>query len=162
MLYIKTEVRDSPIPGAGKGLFTLQPVNKGRIIANLAYPCNIMTEEEYQEEQRKGNKIVIQTAVRWVGKYFLYTDIIEKVDYINHSSNANMLYHCGICFARRNIKAGEELTADYRYFLAENDLYSFENGEDKTNIYGLSGRKALLESAKELMKLLKEVEETGE
>ncbi|MBN2531384.1 MAG: SET domain-containing protein [Spirochaetales bacterium] len=158
MLYIKTEIRESLIPGAGEGLFSLEPVKKGRIIANLALSSRVMTEEEYQEEQRKGNKSVIQTAVRWVGNYFLYTDTIGNADYINHSSPATLLYHCGICFAREDIKAGDELTVDYRYFLAENDVYSFSCGKGNHVVDGLSGRNALLQSARELISLLKEAD----
>ena len=158
MFYVKTEIRESKI--AGRGVFTLEPIKKGQIVANFPRNAKVITEEEYQEEQRKGNKVIIQSGVRWVGKEFLYKPEIDREEYINHSNSPNLLYHCGICFAKRDINIGEELTANYRYFLAENDVYAFKDNEGKL-IDGLSPKEALLQSSKELVELLEEVEEVS-
>lgn len=123
MLFCRTEVRELQIHN--KGLFLLEPVNKGKIIGILAKDCGIMTESEYQREQANDNRIIIMTAVRWAGSYFLYGDSMWNEDFINHSENPSMLYHCGICLATRDLMPGDELTVNYKFFLAENDFYAF-------------------------------------
>src|SRR5690606_1324628 len=115
--------------------------------------ANIMPESEYQEEQRKGNEYVIKTGVRYVGKYFLYKDKIEDEEYINHSFDPNLLYHCGICFAARDIQEGEELSLDYKYIFAENDVTMFKDNETDIQVNGIPPKRALVETAKQLLEL---------
>ena len=67
-----------------------------------------------------------------------------------------MLYHCGICFAKRDISPGEELTFDYRYIMSQNDIFSFIDKETGQKIDGYSPEEALRKSTQELMKLLGE------
>jgi SET domain-containing protein len=152
MIFFKTEVRESGTHG--KGLFLLEPVKKGEIIGILTHGCGIMTEDEYQKQQAENNEIIIMTAVRWVGKYFLYGDVIGSEEFINHSSDPTMLYHCGVCFATRDLVQGDELTADYEYFLAEKDVFAFSDNATGQLVDGISGREALLRSARELIKLI--------
>ncbi len=155
MLYIKNELRKSKI--CGLGLFTLEKIKKGRIIGNFSHNANVMTEEEYQKEQGIGNSLIIQSAVRWAGKLFVYNSEIGNEDYINHSDDPNILYHCGLCFALKDIDAGEELTINYRYFLAENDVGAFMDAFTGEKIDGLSSKESLLRSSQELIKLLYEI-----
>ena len=157
MLLVKTEVNPSSI--AEEGLFALEPIKKGAIIAILGYQAKIMTEDEYQMHQRNGNELIVRTAVRWVGDHFLYLDAIGHDEYINHSSNPNMLYHCGVCFALRDIQRGEEMTADYRYFLARQDVHAFTDTDTGNHVDGLPPKEALLESARELVAFLEGLEE---
>jgi SET domain-containing protein len=152
MIFFKTEVRESGTHG--EGLFLLEPVKKGEIIGILTHGCGIMTEDEYQRQQAENNKIIIMTAVRWVGKYFLYGDAIGSEEFINHSSDPTMLYHCGVCFATRDLLPGDELTADYGYFLAEKDVFAFSDNATGRPVDGISGREALLRSARELIRLV--------
>ena len=152
MIFFKTEVKDTGT--YGRGLFLLEPVTKGQIIGILTMDCGVMTEDEYQSEQAANNEIIVMTAVRWIGRYFLYGDKIGSEEFINHSENPTMLYHCGICFATRDLIAGEELTADYKYFLAEKDVFAFDDSNTKSSVDGISGREALLSSARELIKLI--------
>ncbi|MBL7101055.1 MAG: SET domain-containing protein [Nanoarchaeota archaeon] len=159
MLCVRTKIKKSGTHG--KGLFTLEYIKKGMIVGILAKDAKVMTEEENQKLEKEGDKIVIQTAVRWVGNYFLYSDVIENEDFINHSDNPSLLYHCGICFARRNIPIGEELTVDYRYFLAKKDVSSFRDKTSKLYVSGYSWKQALLKSAKELIVLLKDKKPKG-
>ena len=152
MLYIKCKVKKSEL--GGKGLFSQQFIPKGKIIGILAQEAMVMSEKSYQSEQRKGNFLVIMTAVRWIGNYFLYGDKITKEEFINHSEKPSMLYHMGVCFALRDIQVDDELTVNYNYFLAEKDENRFESKEKKGKIVdGISPKKALLLSAKELIKL---------
>ena len=98
MLLYKTEKKTSVI--SGEGLYTLEYIPKGAVIGLFPFEAGILTEDEYQEEQRKGNKVITMSAVRWIGKFFLTNDEIGNEEYINHSNESNMLYHCGICFAK--------------------------------------------------------------
>ena len=155
IIFIKTEIKKTI---TGKGLFSLEFVKKGSLIANFAQDAKgIITEEEYQLEQKKGNQLIIMSAIRWVDKYFLYGDYIGSEEYINHSYEPSMLYHCGICIAARDMKPGDELTVNYQYFLAENDLSSFSDHKTGKLVDGLPPKIALLKSAQELVKLLTEL-----
>jgi SET domain-containing protein len=152
MIFFDAEIKDSQI--AQMGLFTKEYIKKGSIVGFFMYDSiKIMTEKDYQEEQRKGNSMVIKTACRYVGKYFLYGDSIGYDEHFNHSFTPNILYHCGICFALRDILPGEELTVNYHYLLAEDDVYNFTDIKSGRKVDGISPTKTLVESAKELIKL---------
>ena len=155
MLNIKCKVKKSIL--GGKGLFSEEFIPKGKVIGILAQEAMVMAEDKYQKEQKKGNYLVIMTAVRWVGNFFLYGDKITKEEFINHSESPTMLYHLGVCFALRDIQKGEELTVNYNYFLAESDVNRFESIEKKGKIVdGISPKSALINSAKELIKLFQD------
>ena len=156
MLLIKTEVKESPIQGLG--LFAAENAKKGQLLGVFSYQADILTEKEYQDEQRKGNELIILSAVRWIGEIFLTSDHIGPEERINHSSDPSMLYHCGLCFARRDINAGDELTADYKYFLAVDDVFKFKDSENTELVDGYDSHSALLDSARELVQLLEESE----
>jgi hypothetical protein len=96
------------------------------------------------------------TAVRLLGRSFLYGDTIGNEEYINHSETPNLLYHCGICLATRNIAPGEELTLNYKYFLAEKDLYAFDDIVTGEKVDGISPEDAFSKSAEMVLDLLKE------
>jgi hypothetical protein len=154
MLYVKTEVRESEVHNLG--LFLLEPVKKGTVIL-IANSNGIMTETEYQSEQAKDNMLISMTAVRLLGRHFIYGDSIGNEEYMNHSETPNMLYHCGICLAARDIAPGEELTVNYKYFLAEQDVFAFNNAETGQKVDGISPADAFIQSAEEVLALLKEL-----
>ena len=154
MLYVKTEVRESKLHNLG--LYLMEPVKKGTVIL-IANSSGIITEIEYQSEQAKDNKLISMTAVRLLGRSFIYGDSIGNEEYINHSETPNMLYHCGICLAARDIAPGEELTVDYKYFLAEQDVYAFNNAETGKIVDGIHPAEAFIQSAEEVLALLKEI-----
>jgi hypothetical protein len=156
MLFYKVEVRPSPI--AGRGLFSKEAISKGAIIGLLAHATPIMTEEEYQEAQRHGEQLIILSAVRLAGKYFIYGEQITDEEYINHSADPTMLYHCGIAFARKDVAVGDELTVDYKYFLARDDVGAFDDVRTGGVVTGLDGRQAMIESCRELLALLAEAD----
>ena len=118
----------------------------------------IMTEAEYQDAQRRGEHLIIQSAVRLVGDYFVYNGEITDEEYINHSETPNMLYHCGILFAKRPIAVGDELTVDYKYFLATNDVCAFDDRDSGREVTGLNAKEALLQSCREVMELFARAE----
>jgi hypothetical protein len=154
MLFFDTEIRESKI--GEKGLFSKEHIQKKAVIGILVLGFPIMTEDAYQEAQRKKQHEIIMTSIRWIDNWFMYGDKITNEEFINHSLNANMLYHCGILFAKRDIEIGDELTADYKYFLAVNDEERFIDFDSGKMVDGLPGDLALIESTKELYKLLSE------
>ncbi len=154
MLYIKTGVGPSAL--AKQGLFAKEDVPKGKIVANFGHGASVLTEEEYQREQERGNELIIMSGVRWVGRYFLYNERIGPEEYINHSFFPNLLYHAGACFAAQDIRRGDELTADYRFFLAENDVNAFIDVTTGRKVDGFSAEEALLRSGRALVELLEE------
>ncbi|HVY73002.1 MAG TPA: SET domain-containing protein-lysine N-methyltransferase [Candidatus Paceibacterota bacterium] len=93
----------------GKGLFTDEPIKKGAcVIEYIGRP--VVGEEQYTHR----------------GKYLFETSKTTMIDggikentarYINHSCRPNceidIKYKRVFVFAKRNIKAGEELTYDY-------------------------------------------------
>lgn len=151
MFLYKVETRDSEI--AGRGVYALEAIAKGAVVGLLDHNNLLMTEAQYQEAQQRGEQLIIQSAVRLVGDYFAYNGRITDEEYINHSETPNMLYHCGILFAKQPIAAGEELTVDYKYFLAAGDVHAFDDRETGKPVTGLSAREALLQSAQEVIDL---------
>lgn len=159
MIFFKTGVRDSGI--SGKGIFALEPIPRGAIIGDLTFDAKIITEEAYQQAQRDGNLHMIKCAIRVAGSLYVYTTpprlsegILDNEDYINHSTNPNMLYHCGLLFALRAIQPDEELTADYQFLLAPQDVCSFPDKETGKLVTGGEGIAALRESTRLLLDLL--------
>jgi hypothetical protein len=161
MLCIKTEIRESNINNAGNGLFSLEFVPKGSIvfIPITGFPIdNIVLEQQYREVLKTKNYFPINGRMRWGGNYFLYcSKTPHDADYINHANNPNLLSCLGFFFALQDINCGDELTFDYRYigFAGEVELIT----DNQEEIIGLSGKEALLQSAKKLISLLNEVED---
>jgi len=153
MIYVKTKVKKSDINK--KGLFAGEFIPKGTIVANMAIDAEFISEKKYQEEQKKGNKLISFTGVRWIEKTFLYGTEIEKEDFINHSFTPCLIYQLGICFAKKDILKGKEITLDYRFWLAEKDFNSFKDKKTGKKVDGISPQKCLTESAKELLKIFK-------
>ncbi len=151
MMLVDAEVRTSPL--AQQGVFAKQLIKKGTIVSFFMYDVKIMSEEEYQEEQAKGNVQIIKTACRYVGKYFLFGDTIGCEEYFNHSFTPNVLYHCGICFALRDIQPDEELSVNYHYVLAYNDVCRFNDTVSGQLVDGLKPTEVLVKTAKELLAL---------
>jgi SET domain-containing protein len=157
MLFVDAEVRESRI--AGRGLFLRSSVRKGAVVSIHAVDAQLLTQAEYQEEQRKGNALAIRGGIRWVGRYFLHAKRMPPESYINHSDDPTLLYHCGISFARRDLDAGNELTIDYATLLAEDDIEGFRDAATGRMLSGLPPKEALLRSAEQLVQLLREIEE---
>jgi SET domain-containing protein len=156
MFLYKVETRHSEI--AGQGVYAMEPVPAGAVIGMLDRETLIMTETQYQDAQRRGEQLIIQSAVRLIGDYFVYNAKITDEEYINHSSTPNMLYHCGILFAKKPIAIGDELTADYKYFLATDDVHAFDDRDSGKQVTGMDARQALLASCQEVMELFSRVD----
>ncbi|MBW4571004.1 MAG: SET domain-containing protein-lysine N-methyltransferase [Tolypothrix carrinoi HA7290-LM1] len=160
MLCIKTEVKESSIPNAGKGLFSLQFAPKGSIVYIQTTDFTndkVVLEEQYREVLITADEFPVNAGMRWGGDYYVYSSKNAiNIDYINHASNPNLLSCLGFFFALRDIHYGDELTIDYRYIgvTGQEELITSQE-----NIIGLSAKEALLKTAQNLIDLLNEVEE---
>jgi hypothetical protein len=149
----KLILKESPI--SGTGIFANEDIKRGEVVMVWSIKALIIGEEEYNEAQKSGNALMIKTGCRFVDGIFLYTDNSPRLEnYVNHSFNPNLLYHCGICFAKTNIKKDDELTADYRYILAEHDANSFVDAETSTKVDGYDSQTCLLKTTQELLEIL--------
>ena len=96
---------------AGLGLFTTIPITKGDLV--IEYTGEKITEAE---ANRRGGKYLFELNDNWTidGK-----GRENKARYLNHSCRPNCYPELDeneehiFIFAKRNIKAGEELTYDY-------------------------------------------------
>lgn len=149
----KLTVKNSKISGIG--LFADEAIKRGEVIMLWNLNAFLISEKEYNMRQSIGDELILTTGVRYVMDKFLYTDSEPRVEnYINHSFNPNVLYHCGVCFALKNIDVGEELTVDYKYLLSENDDAGFIDQETGKKVQGLSGIECLKSTAKQLIEIL--------
>jgi hypothetical protein len=104
----KIEVRDSRL--GGKGLFTKLPIKKGEVV--IVWGGTLMTEEDIKKgKYRKGTSVEIDEGTYLAVKL---NEPSSKEDLMNHSCNPNLWLKDEVTLvAKRNIKKGEELTADY-------------------------------------------------
>lgn len=152
MLFFRTTSGSSTI--AGSGLFIQEPAPRGAVVSIDAVDVKVFNEEQYKQAQRDGDIVAIRNGTRWVGPYFQCPWDNRQESYINHSSEPNLLYHCGVFFARRDILVGEELTVDYSLFLAENDVERFTDSATGEEVLGHTAADSLLISTRELLRIL--------
>ena len=160
-MFIPVEVRPSTI--FGKGLFPLRGVSRGTVICSFTTDSMVITESEYLKAIEENRYLVVRTGTRYVGKYFTYTREPETdLNFFNHSFEPNLLVHCGVVIARRDIPAGEELTIDYRYLIDDTEVGVYNDAHSGTPIRGFSARRTLLETARQLVELVESLDERWE
>jgi len=155
MFNYNVENRNSLV--SGEGLYTLDDIKKGSIVFywGMDEGDKLISEEEYLEKRKdKSDKIFQKTASRWVHNRFMHCKDWGDDCYINHSFNSNILYYCGIGFAKRDIKKDEELNINYHYILSDKDPAFFKDTETQEEVMGLNNEKCLNNSAKELVYLI--------
>ena len=155
MFNYNVENRKSPVHG--EGLYTLEDIKKGSIVFywGMDEGDTPISEEEYLEKRKdKSDETYQKTAARWVHNWFMHCTEWGLDCYINHSFNSNILYYCGIGFAKRDIKKDEELNINYHYILSDKDPAFFKDTETKEEVIGLNNEKCLNNSAKELVSLI--------
>lgn len=120
MLLVRTLLDKSPIHGFG--VFVKEPVKKGTPVWKFHEKLDIrFTPEEF--EALPDN---VKEEIEWhmyepdEGGPYYYEATMGK--YMNHSREPNVDFsEVGIGIATRDIAAGEELTCDYRHFMAAHD-----------------------------------------
>ncbi|HEY8667966.1 MAG TPA: SET domain-containing protein [Tepidisphaeraceae bacterium] len=160
-MFIPSEVRPSTI--FGKGLFPLRAVKKGTIVCLFTQDGQVITESEFVEAVRRDIYLILRTGTRYAGRYFTHLkDDAANLNFINHSFDPNLLCHCGVVIARRDIPAEEELTLDYRYLVDSTDVGIYNDAQTGEPIRGFSARETMLRTAKEMIAILESVEKGWE
>jgi len=160
MIIPEHEIRESAIEG--RGVFLKSNVKKGELLVIYTYGISELIHKEYHDQvcrdlENSPHRDVVDSSVCYVDNWFIF-DAYSKHnlcfgsregDFVNHSFEPAMIYHCGLCFAARDLKAGDELTVDYRYFMSE-DLEGFCDRHTGRQIRGFSGREAFVRSLRQL------------
>ena len=160
MIFFNTKVAPSMIDGLG--LFANELIPCGSLVGNLAQGCIYLSEADYISALAEGVDLVRITGKRLSGSQFFYCQRemedenirLEREDYINHSEVSSLLYHGGLLYARRDIRRGDEMTADYKFMLSPSDITSFVDVNSIRKVRGLPAEEATVESTFELATLL--------
>ena len=152
MILPAYRVDASTIPGAGKGVFLDEAVARGRIlVAPDAIPRVYRWEEVLAQPDAEE---ALAASVRWFeDRYTVSLDWPDEC-YLNHSFEANGLWHLGFVFAARDLAPGEELTVDYRHLLGEGQEEAFRDALTGRAIVGWSWAESLARSTRELATLV--------
>ena len=155
-MFVKTEVRETD--KYGKALFAAEPVRRGTIVCSFTLGSGVTTEQEYVRAVAENRQPVTRTGTRYAGKYFTFGNEDAPYNFVNHSFNPTLLCHCGVVVALRDVKAGEELTLDYRTLIDTTDVGIYNDAVTGREIRGLSAKETLLKTARELIALVESIE----
>jgi hypothetical protein len=155
-LLVKCEVRPSQI--FGQGLYPAQAVNKGTVVCFFALNGQLLTEDEYVAGIEARDYDITRSGTRLVGRYFTFSKIAADLNYINHSFEPNLLCHCGVVVALRDIAIGEEFTLDYRYLVDSTEVGLYDDIKTGRQIRGFTARQTLLATARQLMEIVERIE----
>ena len=151
MILPRYHVSDSMIPGAGRGVFLDEPVAAGRVIvAPDAIPAVFSLAEI---EARPDREQALAACVRWFEDRFTVTLDWPDECYINHDFEPSGLWHLGFVFAAHDLRAGTELSVDYRHLLGEGQRESFLDARSGEEIIGWSWAESLRRSSAALAAL---------
>ncbi len=159
-MFIRTEVRSSTI--FGKGLFSGEKVPLAKIICFFPIRADVIDEERILQAIQKDEQPLVRTATRYAGRYYTHGNEAEPYTFINHSFSPNLLCHCGVVLAARDIGEGEELTLDYRTLIDDTDIGVYRDAVTGKEIRGLSARQTLLRTTRELLGILEKLGEDWE
>jgi hypothetical protein len=155
-MFIATEVRTSTI--FGKGLFAAEAVPKGKIICFFSDGAEMITEEQFLQAIQADNRPIIRTGTRHAGKFFTHGNEHQPYTFLNHSFTPNLLCHCGMVMAKRDVSANEELTLDYRTLIDDTDIGIYSDAATGREIRGFSARETLLRTSRELIEILEGID----
>jgi SET domain-containing protein len=115
MLMVPTELRPSRIHGVG--VFSLKPIKKGKIVWHFDSRVDRVYAPDEVNSLPDVFTDMLQIYGYWLEKNELFVLMGDFARFVNHSIKPN-LRALGPAFddwrAARDIKAGEELTVDYR------------------------------------------------
>ncbi|HTQ98577.1 MAG TPA: SET domain-containing protein [Candidatus Acidoferrum sp.] len=151
MIVPKYEIRPAPY-SEGKGVFLLEPVKKGQV---LVAPDAI--NKVYNQKQREAlvpGSPEDDACVRWFESYHTVSTDWPDDCYVNHSFTPTGLWHLGFVFATRDLKIGDEVTADYRFLVNDNEVMPFKDAETGMEIVGYTWTENLRISTQLLLSLL--------
>lgn len=152
MILPRYRIAASAIPGAGKGLFLEEPLQRGRIaIAPDAIDRTWTFMEILSDPERAAQ---LHTSVRWFENHYTLSPEWPDECYVNHSFEPTGLWLLGFIFAARDLGAGEELTVDYRHLLAPGQEEVFRDARTGESIVGYAWNESLRIGVDTLRKLL--------
>ena len=160
-MFVLVQVRPSKI--FGKGLFPTADVKRGTVVCSFTTDARVITESQYLDAIRADDYLVVRTGTRYAGKYFTCTVHPDTdINFFNHSFTPNLLVHCGLVIALRDIPAGEEFTIDYRTLTDATDAGVYNDAASGQAIKGFSARETLLRTTKQLLDLLEKLDDAWE
>ncbi|MBM4106177.1 MAG: SET domain-containing protein [Phycisphaerae bacterium] len=151
MLRFDHAIKPSRIPGAGLGLFTVDPQPRGRVLIMPNEAQSIRSAAELAMLSR--DSIEHASSVRWFEQVHTVDPAWSEESHLNHSFEPNCLWHLGFVFALRDLAAGEELTIDYRHLLDEATLLDFRDSITGREIRGFAWRESIARSSRLLVEL---------
>ena len=154
-VYIENDFDIKPSAIHGLGVFSRRDYAVGDVVFFFREP--IFREEDFERLAPEIPELVSNAAARFVGPYMSFDIKLKSIDYINHNNDPNILYHCGIGFARKPIAVGDELTADYHYILTESETIETPDGD----ITGYPAQETLKRTTIELLQILSRGEKTA-
>lgn len=152
MIVPKYEIRPARFAD-GKGVFLLESVKRGQV---LVAPDAI--NKVYNAQQRAAlvpGSAEDDACVRWFESYHTVSTDWPDDCYVNHSFNPSGLWHLGFIFATRDLAAGDEVTADYRFLIDDNELMPFRDAETGREIIGYTWEENLRISTELLLDILR-------
>lgn len=120
MIIVPTYLASSPIHGLG--VFAREAIPKGTKVWEFHPTFDLVFSEEAFEALAPSvcAEIEIHLYQPEAGGLLYYESTMGK--YMNHTRDPNVDFsEVGVGWATRDIAAGEELTCDYRHFMAETD-----------------------------------------
>lgn len=152
MILPRYIIQSSRIPGAGKGVFIDESIEKGSIlVAPDAIP---KTWELEQIEAMADAKDLLPATVRWFENHYTISTDWPDECYVNHSFAPSGLWHLGFIFAAADLEAGREITVDYRHLLGPGQEEEFRDAESGQRIVGFTWKESLRTSSQALLGLL--------
>jgi len=115
----KAEVRETDVDKKGKGLYARENIAEGEKI--VVWKGTLVNKETAEIAANEG-----KVVMRWEEDVYSIEENVRDISYtINHACDPNMWMSDGYTLvARREIKEGEELTADYALWEANDDYVS--------------------------------------
>lgn len=151
MLRFEHAIESSRIPGAGLGLFTCEPVARGRVLIVPNQAHALRTSSDLSSLPR--DSIELASSVRWFEGVYTVDPEWSEESHLNHSFEPNCLWHLGFVFALDELDAGSELTIDYRNLLDESTVLEFRDAVTGREIRGLPWEEAIARSSAQLAAL---------
>jgi SET domain-containing protein len=118
MIIVPTYLAQSPIHGFG--VFAKKPIAKGAMVweYNPLFDLTFSETEFETLPESVREEIEVHLYQPEPGGMLYYESTMGK--YMNHDRDPNVDFHeVGKGWATRDIAAGEELTCDYRHFMAD-------------------------------------------